>query len=70
VNFHLAGGANTLNLRADSNNTGGVSGAVVDFFDSATFDGGTGTTSMLFGITNGTPNRNLLFANGMKVMHF
>jgi hypothetical protein len=43
VKFQLGAGDDTLNLAADTNNTDGVAGAILEFFSAATFNGGTGT---------------------------
>jgi hypothetical protein len=67
VNYQLTGQTNTLNLAADSNNTGGVSGAVVKLFGSSVFNGGAGTTNPLF---EGSPGTNLLFSVTPLFSHF
>jgi hypothetical protein len=49
VSYQLTAGNNTLNLAADSGNTSGVSGAVVDFFSTGAFSGGPGTNALFEG---------------------
>jgi hypothetical protein len=67
VNVQLAGTGNTLDLAADTNNSTGVAGAVVDFFSTSVFNGGSGTTSSDF---EGTANTNLFLTTAPQFSHF
>jgi len=52
VNFQLGAGSDTLNLAADSGSAAGVSGAVVELFSTAVFNGGAGTNQKFVGAAN------------------
>jgi len=67
VNVQLAGDGNRLNLAAGINNTTGVAGAVVDFFSTSAFNGGSGTNNTDF---EGTANTDLFFTTAPLLSHF
>jgi hypothetical protein len=66
VSYQLGAGNDTLNLAADAANPTGLPGAVVDFFTTASFDGGTGTNTLF----QGTANTNLFFITRPKFIRF
>ena len=59
VSVTLGSGNDTLNLAADSGNTGGVTNADLDLFGLSTFNGGAGTNSLY----EGTVGTNLFYVN-------
>src|SRR5262249_35816809 len=66
VKVLLGNGNGTVNIAADSNNTNGVSNAIVEFFGHSLFDGDGGSDSLFAGL-NGT---NVFFIFSPVVIDF